>query len=180
MKKLLAFWLICCLAVSLGSGCMAETAPGPGGLPEVRDGLGAAGLIGTFAAGYFQLSAPEKLDGDPPITADEPAGTWEEVPVWKFCHGVREGLETAEIEGALYDCEEGPIPTEITDEEKEQIRDLAINGVITGEVDEGVPTGNTWVYSFISPDGEYLLGIEMYKGRIITGGRMYTFRRPLN
>ena len=100
--------------------------------------------------------------------------------MWKFCHGVREGLETAEIEGAIFDCEEGPIPVEMTDEEKEQIRDLAINGVITGEVDEGIPTGNTWVYTFKSRDGEYLLGIEMYKGRIITGGRMYTFRRPLN
>ena len=71
MKKLLTFWLICCLALSLGSGGTAETVPGPDGLPEVRESLGAAVLIGTFAAEYFRMSAPEKLDGDPPITADE-------------------------------------------------------------------------------------------------------------
>ena len=96
-----------------------------------------------------------------------PAETAEAVPVWKFCHGLREGLETAVIRGFTTDCEEGPSEYALTPEEAEEIRSIAINGVITGKASDLSVTGGTWLYSFESPEGRHLLTIEMYKGWIV-------------
>ncbi len=103
---------------------------------------------------------------------------FEPVPVWKFCHGIREGLETAIIKGYQSDCEEGPIEIEITPDEIEEIRDIAINGVITGKANDMSLTGGTWFYSFETPEGEHLLTVEMYNGWIVDGATgMYNFSR---
>ena len=103
---------------------------------------------------------------------------FEPVPVWKFCHGIREGLETAIIKGYQSDCEEGPIEIKITPEEIEEIRDIAINGVITGKANDMSLTGGTWFYSFETPEGEHLLTVEMYNGWIVDGATgMYNFSR---
>ena len=64
----------------------------------------------------------------------------------------------------------------MTPEEVEEMRNLAINGIITGKANDMSLTGNTWLYSFESPDGEYLLGIEMYKGLIVSADGMYSYR----
>ena len=106
-----------------------------------------------------------------------PSGPESAVPVWQFCHGVRDGLETAVITGFTTDCEEGPIPYEMTAEEKEEIRDLAVNGVITGKANDMSVTGGTWVYRFETPEGKYLLSIEMYKGLIVSADGMYEYSR---
>ena len=37
-------------------------------------------------------------------------------------------------------------------------------------------TGGTWVYSFETPDGEYIMSIEMYKGMLVGRDGMYSFR----
>ena len=109
-------------------------------------------------------------------TGSDPA--FEAVPVWQFCHGMRKGLETAVIKGYTTDCETGLIEIEMTPEEIEDIRDIAINGTITGKANEMSVTGGTWCYTFETPDGEHLLTIELYKGWIVDNATgMYTFTR---
>lgn len=95
------------------------------------------------------------------------------VPVWKFCHGFRDGLDTAVITAYTVDCESGPEPTEIAPEEAEQIRSLAMNGVVTEKASDEMVTGGTWIYSFETPGGKHLLSIEMYKGWIVGSDGMY-------
>ena len=110
-----------------------------------------------------------------------PAGSdpaFEPIPVWQFCHGRREGLETAVVRGYKSDCEEGPIEIELTPEEIEELRDIAINGVITGQANDLSVTGGTWFYSFETPEGEHLLTVELYKGLIVDSATgMYNYSR---
>ena len=98
------------------------------------------------------------------------------VPVWKFCHGLRDGLDTAVITAYTSDCEEGPIPAEITAEEAEQIRRLAMNGVVTEKASDEMVTGGTWIYTFETPGGKHLLTVEMYRGQIVGSGGMYSYK----
>ena len=112
------------------------------------------------------------------IRPHEPTETTESkpVPVWQFCHGLRDGLESAVIKGYLNDCEAGPGEYEMTPEEIGTIRAIAINGVVTGKASDLSVTGGTWTYSFETPDGQYLFSIEMYKGWIVGSDGMYNFR----
>ena len=97
------------------------------------------------------------------------------VPVWKFCHGLRDGLDTAVITGYQTDCEEGLIPIEMTPEEIEDVRRIAMNGMITGKVSDEMRTGGTWVYVFETPGGKHLLSIEMFGGMIAGSEGMYSY-----
>ena len=99
-----------------------------------------------------------------------------DAPVWKFCHGLRDGLDTAVITAYVTDCETGPSPAEISSEEAEWIRSVAMNGRITGKANDSFVTGGTWVYSFETPGGKHLLSIEMYRGLIAESDGMYNFR----
>ncbi len=74
------------------------------------------------------------------------------------------------------DCEAGPAPAEITEEEAEQIRRLAMNGAVTEKASDEMVTGGTWLYSFETPGGKHLLTVEMYKGQIVGSDGMYRFR----
>ena len=74
------------------------------------------------------------------------------------------------------DCETGLVPAEITPEEADWIRGLAMNGIITGKASDLCLTGSTWVYSFDAPDGSHLLSIEMYRGMIVTSCGMYNYQ----
>ena len=115
---------------------------------------------------YSYPYGPEEGDGTAP----------EFTPVWQFCHGFRDGLDTAVITGYETDCEEGPHQVEMTPEETEEIRRLAIYGVITGKENDLSLTGGTWVYSFETPNGTHLLSIEMYKGMICSEEGMFSYR----
>ena len=95
------------------------------------------------------------------------------VPVWKFCRGLRDGLDTALITAAQTSCEEGPLPVEITPEEAEQIRSLAMNGMVTDKANEISVTGGTWIYTFTTPGGKHLLSVEMFEGLIVGSDGMY-------
>lgn len=109
----------------------------------------------------------------PALAEAVPEGT----PVWKFCHGCRDGLETAVIRGWMTDCEEGPIPVEISAEEAESIRRLAIGGVVTRKANDLCVTAGTWLYTFSTPEGQYLLSVELYEGLLVSNDGMYTFSR---
>ena len=102
-------------------------------------------------------------------------GTFQPVPVWKFCHGFRDGLDTAVITAYTSDCETGLAEVEITPEETEEIRRLAMNGTVTGKASDEMVTGGTWVYSFETPKGTHLLTVELYRGRIVGSDGMYSY-----
>ena len=107
----------------------------------------------------------------------EPAAAGEAVPVWQFCHGLRDGLETAVIRGYENDCEAGPGEIDLTPEEIEEIRSIALSGVITGKANDLSVTGGTWSYSFETPEGVHLLSIELYKGWIVSADGMYSYSK---
>ena len=98
------------------------------------------------------------------------------MPVWKFCHGLRDGLDTAVITGYTTDCEEGRSIIEMTPEELETIRSLAMNGMVTGKAGDETVTGGTRVYSFETPGGKHLLSVELYKGKIVAADGMYQYK----
>ena len=104
------------------------------------------------------------------VSGDDP------VPVWQFCHGVRDGLDTAVITLYTTDCETGLIPAELSAEDEARIRSIAMNGIVTGKANDTAVTGGTWVYSFETPAGEHLLSIEMYRGLIVAADGMYSFQ----
>ncbi len=128
---------------------------------EFRDGQ----LVKVISSSY--PGGPEETEGAEAMP----------VPVWKFCHGLRDGLDTAEITGFMTDCEEGPLPAEITPEEAEWIRSLAIHGKVTGKASDESLTGGTYLYTFRTPGGKHLLTIEMYKGLIAGDDGMYRFEQ---
>ena len=103
-------------------------------------------------------------------------GTFRPLPVWKFCHGFRDGLDTAVITAYTSDCEAGLIEAEITAEEAEEIRRLAMTGTVSGKGSDEMVTGGTWVYSFTTPGGTHLLSIELYRGMIVGADGMYNYR----
>ena len=97
--------------------------------------------------------------------------------VWRFCHGLRDGLDTAVITAYITDCEEGPAQVEITPEEAEEIRLLAMNGTIAGKANDESVTGGTRIYIFETPGGKQLLSIELYKGLIVAADGMYQYEK---
>ncbi len=125
----------------------------------------------------YPMGPEETPDEDEPAAEPDTAEDAEAVPVWKFCHGVRDGLETAVIKGYTSNCEEGPSEIEMTAEEIEDIRNIAINGVITGKANDLSVTGGTWFYTFETPEGEHLLTVELYKGWIVSVDGMYTYHK---
>lgn len=135
------------------------------------------GLLCKVTHFAYPMGPEAEPDEDEVAVEPDASDDAEAVPVWKFCHGIREGLETAEIKGYTVDCEAGLIETEITTEEIETIRDIAMNDVITGKANDMSLTGNTWVYTFETPEGQHLLSIEMYKGWIVGVDGMYIHSR---
>lgn len=105
-----------------------------------------------------------------------PDNSEDQIPVWKFCHGLRDGLDTAVITAYITDCETGLETIEISPEEAEWIRFIAANGRIMEKVNDTSVTGGTWVYSFETPGGKHLLSVEMYRGLIVGSDGMYAYR----
>ena len=100
----------------------------------------------------------------------------EQPPVWKFCHGLRDGLDTAVITAYFTDCETGAEPAEVSPEEAEWVRCIAMNSRVMEKADDTSVTGGTWIYSFETPGGKHLLSIEMYRGLIVGSDGMYAYR----
>ena len=100
----------------------------------------------------------------------------EQPPVWKFCHGLRDGLDTAVITAYFTDCETGAEPAEVSPEEAEWVRCIAMNSRVMEKADDTSVTGGIWIYSFETPGGKHLLSIEMYRGLIVGSDGMYAYR----
>ena len=137
-----------------------------------KDGL----LVGITHSSYPigpEIAAEEVVDAAEPEESDDT----EAVPVWKFCHGLRNGLESAVIKGYFHEDEEGSRECEMTPEEIEDVRSIAIDGVITEKASDLSVTGGTWFYTFETPEGDHLLTVEMYKGWIVSVDGMYKYRK---
>ena len=121
---------------------------------------------------YWPGEAEEAVDVP---DSSVPSGSAGGIPVWQFCRGDYSLLETAVITGSTLDCEAGPIPYEITGEEAEELRTLAMYGVVTGRESEEMVTGGTWLYTFETPEGEYIMTIELYRGLLVGQDGMYSY-----
>ena len=107
---------------------------------------------------------------------EEPAPAYtEEIPVWQFCHGNPDLLETALIIGYSVDCEAGLFPFEVAEEEADEYRTLAMYGVVTGRESDEMVTGGTWIYSFETPEGEHIMSLELYRGLLVGPDGMYAY-----
>ena len=120
-------------------------------------------------------SYPQGPEKDWPGLGEDAAASSEEIPVWKFFHGDPDLLETAVITGSTLDCEAGPIPCEVTEEEKEKLRTLALRGVVTGRQSDEMVTGGTWLYSFDTPEGKHIMTVELYRELLVGPDGMYTY-----
>ena len=121
------------------------------------------------------------LSANDHASADSGASASDEIPVWKFFHAASaEQLETAVILGYKLDCEEGPVPYEMPEEEAEELRTLAMYGVITGKKSDEMVTGGTWLYTFKTPDGDCIMTVELYRGLLVGSDGMYRFEIRMN
>ena len=136
----------------------------------------------TFEEGQLvyvlHSSYPQGPEENWPGPEEEAASSSEAIPVWKFFHGDPDLLETAVIMGSTLDCEAGPIPTEVPEEEQEELRTLAMYGVVTGRQSDEMVTGGTWLYSFETPEGKHIMTVELYRGLLVGPDGMYAYTVP--
>ncbi len=131
--------------------------------------LSAVAVLLIAALAFSAPSAGIRQDPEP-----APVNT-ESIPVWQFFHGIPDALETAVIKGYTVDCEIGPVEYELSESEAERIRTLAMRGVVTGRENDTMVTGGTWLYSFETPDGAYIMSVELYKGLLVGRDGMYGY-----
>lgn len=135
--------------------------------------VGAVFLLCFLLIGNLETTAPGPVVSGVP-DSPEPM---EAIPICEAYGCDREALRDAVITCYWYDCETGPGETEISEEEREDIRRLAMEGVITGRANEMSTTGNTTIYSFETPDGTYLMSLEFFHGWLVRNDGMYNFTR---
>lgn len=100
------------------------------------------------------------------------------VPFSEFTGLTEEIVKDAEIHGYLSDCEEGPIPMELTDDDKAELIGLIRDGVVTGKADCVESTGGFYVYNFLHPDGGWIAGLMFEDGLLkAPDGRYFIERR---
>ena len=95
------------------------------------------------------------------------------VPVMSFCGFWGISLEYAAVSAAAIDCEAGPYPVELTEDEQANIRSLVLSGQVTGKANATSVTGNSMVYNFLDEAGNTLASIELYKGLLVRPDGMY-------
>ncbi len=169
------------------AGNVQVNLPLPDAFVYLRDGE--ASTADRFVANLSSLTNPyctccEFKDGQlirvgedsyPQGPAEAETGEFQPMPVWKFFHGFRDGLDTAVISACDSSCEEGPLPVEISPEEAEKIRRLAMNGTVVKKANEMSVTGGTRIYTFTTPGGVHLLSIEIFEGLAVGSDGMYEY-----
>ncbi len=96
------------------------------------------------------------------------------VPFSEFTGLTADMVRDAEIKGYLSDCEEGPIPLELTDADKAKLTELLRDGVVTGKADCVESTGGFYVINFLEPNGGWMAGLMFEDGMLkAPDGRYY-------
>ena len=91
-----------------------------------------------------------------------------------FCGWQDIDFDHAVITGYDMDCEAGPIPFEITDEQREEMIQFVRTRNVTGKANATMVTGGTTAYTFSDEAGNYLASLELYRGRLVRNDGMYT------
>lgn len=97
------------------------------------------------------------------------------VPLAEFMKLDMNAVMNAEIKGYLSDCEEGPLPLDVSAEDKAKLISLLQNGVVTGKADCSVSTGGFDVYDFVDSAGNFIGSIAFEDGLLIKGDGHYFF-----
>ena len=99
---------------------------------------------------------------------------FEPIPLAEFTGLDIDAVISAEIRGTYIDCEEGPIPLEMTADEKADLLSLIRSGKVTGKADCLESTGDIYAYDFHDPDGKALGTLMFENGLLVTNdGRYY-------
>jgi DivIVA domain-containing protein len=69
---------------------------------------------------------------------------------------------------------------ESTKKEAEELRTLAMYGMVTGLESDEMVTGGTWLYTFETPDGDCIMTVELYRGLLVGSDGMYRFDIRMN
>ena len=94
------------------------------------------------------------------------------VPVMSFCGFWGLNLENASISAAAVSGA-GSFPMELTDEEQNRIRSIALSGQVTGKANASWVNGNSTVYSFLDETGNTIASMELYNGLLVRPDGMY-------
>ena len=84
----------------------------------------------------------------------------------------------AEIQASEIDCEEGPIPLELSAEDKNGIKELVRDAVVTGKADCIASTGGMTAYNFYDSKGIFIGSIEFEDGLLLTNDGRYYIQVP--
>ena len=81
------------------------------------------------------------------------------------------------ITGWDMDCEAGPIPFELSEENAEEIIQFILNNHVTGKANATMVTGGTTEYIISDENGNYLAALELYEGLLVRNDGMYHLSR---
>ncbi len=155
-----------------------------------RDGEAETILLGMSGEVLFENTDPNAqalykrlrslFPGVPSDAYDPGLGPegFQPVPLMEFAGLDVETVMNAEIAAALMDCEEGPIPVELTDAEKDALRDLIREGVVTGKADCVSSTGGGESYSFLDADGRLFGNVDFEDGLLVMNDGRYYVSQP--
>jgi len=102
----------------------------------------------------------------------DPAG-FMPVPIRQFCNIREFDANLATISACYIDCEEGPKQLTVSEEERQSILRIILNGKVIGKDNATVVTGGTTSCWITDPEGNELGSIELYKGLLVRDDGMY-------
>ncbi len=95
------------------------------------------------------------------------------VPVAEFCGWQDIDFSKVVIECGLEDCEEGPIPLELTDGDREEIIEIATTWQVVGKANAMILSGGPKTAGFYDGSGKYLGSLSLFEGLLVLGDGMY-------
>jgi len=166
-------------AVCEGAGCESSWA-----LDRKRDGSVRKVLLGVSGDSKFENTDPdaqalyrllrENFPGvDNYAYSDMGPRGFQPVSILEFRGWQDIDFSNAAISCADINCLEGPIDVELTDADKERVLQLVTEGVVTGKANSVSTTGGMTDYWFTDAEGNYLCGIELYEGLMVTNDGMW-------
>ncbi len=84
---------------------------------------------------------------------------------------------SAEIACLYMDCEAGPVPKELSEEEAAAVRELLSTAKVTGKANGYSVTGGTRAYVLRDPEGSWIGSVELYGNLLVGRDGMYTLER---
>lgn len=94
-------------------------------------------------------------------------------PMSEFCGYDAFAIAGAEVTATLMDCEEGPIPAEISGKEADALRQLAEHGSVIAKANATEVTGNIYAIRFADAAGNEVASFDLYHGLLVRRDGMY-------